>query len=117
MDEMDGMDSMDGYLSLAEAAAALPQWRGKKVHTSCVWRWCTSGVSGVLLRHERIGSRILTRGEWLVQFSADVQEARSKRRAAKAFYRAPLDRPRLRTVGQRAADIARAQKALDAAGI
>ncbi|QDU28458.1 hypothetical protein ETAA8_35580 [Anatilimnocola aggregata] len=58
-------------VTLAEAAALLPRRRaGKKVHTSCVYRWTTSGCRGVILESLQVGNTRCTSREALERFFA-----------------------------------------------
>ncbi len=58
-------------LTLAAAARILPRGRkGKKVHTSTLYRWATGGLKGVTLETVRRGGTIYTSKEALREFFA-----------------------------------------------
>jgi hypothetical protein len=97
-------------LSLTQAARRLPSARaGRPVHSSCVWRWITSGVSlpsGEIVRLEaaRLAGRYITSIPALERFIA--RQTRSLEPA-----------PRLRTAGQRQRASERVEKELEKIGI
>lgn len=66
----------DGFVSLAEAARLLPG----RPHAASLWRWARLGVSThsgerVRLRVGRLGRKLVTRPEWLSEFSQRCAEA------------------------------------------
>ena len=64
------LGTIDSCVTLAQAAALLPQVSGSKVHTSTLWRWCKNGVRGVTLEYGYMGRRIVTSPEALCRFFA-----------------------------------------------
>ncbi|HAN99525.1 MAG TPA: hypothetical protein DCQ98_19815 [Planctomycetaceae bacterium] len=56
-------------VSLSEAAKLLPKRRnGKRPHISCLYRWTTVGLQGVVLESIQIGGTRCTRIEALSRF-------------------------------------------------
>lgn len=55
-------------MSLKEAAAAIEKITRRKPDKSTLYRWCTKGVKGKVLEHERIGGNIITSQEALERF-------------------------------------------------
>lgn len=56
-------------ISLAEAARSLPARRaGKRVHVSCLFRWCSTGCRGIRLEYVQIGGTRCTSREALQRF-------------------------------------------------
>ncbi|MAI41370.1 MAG: hypothetical protein CMP95_02815 [Gammaproteobacteria bacterium] len=55
-------------LSLKEAAEAIEKITRKKPDKSTLYRWCTKGVKGNFLEHERIGGNIITSKEAIERF-------------------------------------------------
>ncbi|HZV05240.1 MAG TPA: hypothetical protein VE999_09180 [Gemmataceae bacterium] len=98
-------------LSLSDAARRLPSARqGRPVHSSCVWRWITSGVrlaNGAVVRLEaaRLAGRYLTSTPALERFLARQTLGRASEPA------------RLRTAVQRQRASERAQRELQKLGI
>ena len=63
-------------LSLADAAKLLPKrHRGKKVSTSCIFRWGTVGCRGVILESIQVGGTRCTSKEALTRFFTRLSEA------------------------------------------
>lgn len=88
------------YLSLSQAARKLP----RHPHVSTLHRWRLSGVRGVKLRTCLVGGRRYTTAEWLEEF-IDATSA------------ADGAQPATRPSRQREAEISRAERELDEAGI
>jgi hypothetical protein len=67
----------EDLLSVADAAKALPAHRGgKRVHTSCVYRWALYGVYGVRLETIQVGGTLCTSKQALERFFAALARAR-----------------------------------------
>lgn len=62
--------SKERVLTFKEAAASLPQLRGRKVHVGTVYRWSSRGLRGVRLETIRIGGTVCTSREALQRFFA-----------------------------------------------
>lgn len=59
----------ENLVSLADAAKLLPRRRGgKRVHQSCIYRWCLNGLKGVVLESIQIGGTRCTSKEALTRF-------------------------------------------------
>lgn len=70
--------SHERVLTLREAAGVLPKTpRGKKVHVSTLYRWCSRGVRGVRLESLRLGGRVVTSVEALQRFAERCSVANS----------------------------------------
>ena len=94
-------------ISLPEAASLLPRRRrGKRPHVSCLYRWTVSGCKGVVLESIQIGGTRCTSREALQRFF----EALTARSTGAASIPAPPTRART-------ADVRRAERVLDRAGI
>lgn len=70
----------ENLIHLSDVAKRLPPGRGKKVHTSTVFRWIHKGVVGpngirILLEHARIGKYRFTSLEALERFVAAINSA------------------------------------------
>jgi hypothetical protein len=93
-------------LSLTQAAKHLPRRRGgRPVHTSCVYRWTTTGCKGVILESIQIGGTRCTSKEALARFFQRLTHGPTP---------AP---PSIRTPARRERDLQRAMKELEAAGV
>jgi hypothetical protein len=69
--------SQEKLYSLAEIAQFIPRCRGKKVHTSSIYRWIMHGKNGVRLDGvQASGSGWFTSREALARFWAGVSEKR-----------------------------------------
>lgn len=55
-------------LTLAQAAATLPRFSGKRIHVSTIYRWSSRGLRGVRLETLRVGGRMCTSEEALQRF-------------------------------------------------
>lgn len=119
--------SSDSPLTLPEAAQACPQLRGRRLHTSTIWRWMRRGCKArngetIRLAHRRVGGTITTTKQDLDRFFAALAEAdlESFRRRDSDVEAAP-ETQRIRPVqpdaAVRHAQIERAQRVLDDAGI
>jgi hypothetical protein len=65
-------------MSLVDAARSLPARRGgKRPHTSCVYRWTTTGCRGVILESIQVGGTRCTSREALARFFARLTHANS----------------------------------------
>ncbi len=92
-------------VSLNEAAKSLPRRRaGKKVHTSCCYRWTTAGCRGVVLESIQIGSTRCTSKEALARFFRRLTDGDA------------ADVPAIRSAAKRERDVAKAMKELEQAG-
>lgn len=87
-------------LSLTDAARTLPRRRaGKKVSTSCLYRWTLSGCRGVILESIQIGGTRCTSKEALARFfgrltagdATDVPPGRSLAERDRAVAKAVRD--------------------------
>ncbi len=58
----------EDILSLTAAAKRLPHLRGKRIHSSTLYRWASRGVRGVVLETARIGGSTVTSAEALQRF-------------------------------------------------
>ena len=93
-------------ISLSEAARRLPRRRaGKKVHTSCAYRWTTIGCRGVILESIQIGGTRCTSKEALARFFRRLTSGDA------------ADVPAVRSVAKRERAVARAMKELEQAGV
>lgn len=109
------MVSDSSWLSLTEAAKALPPIGGKRIHPSSLWRWCRRGVRGLKLRYARFGGRIAVQLSDIETFALDLAKL-----DAEHGPRLRNDKPatpRGRSEKQRAADVAAARAKLAEAGI
>jgi len=97
------------YWSLAEAGRQLPG----RPSPSTVWRWCTSGVGGVRLRHIRMGDRFFVHPDDLEAFGRELADAKLHTRRGSR----PDRTVKRRTDRQRAQDVARAEAACERRGI
>ena len=61
-------------LALSEVARRLPKIDGKKICTSTIFRWCTRGLRGVRLQYVRVGRKICTSHQALLQFFEALAE-------------------------------------------
>jgi len=64
----------DKNTAFTEASKLLPKTKGKKVHTSTIWRWCQHGHKGVKLEYHRLGRLLCTSVEALERFSAQLSK-------------------------------------------
>lgn len=55
-------------MSLKEASQAIEKITRKKPDKSTLYRWCTKGVAGKFLEHERVGGVIITSKEAIERF-------------------------------------------------
>jgi hypothetical protein len=68
-------DKTETLISLAEAAKAVPSRRaGRPTHISCIYRWTTSGVRGVVLESIQIGGSRFTSREAISRFFAALTQ-------------------------------------------
>jgi hypothetical protein len=102
-------------LTLTEAAKSLPRLNGKRISTTTLWRWATSGMRGVKLETRRIGRRVVTSMEALERFTAALADLPPDTRPR--FPKRREQAPRKRSERERAQALARAEAELDAAGI
>ena len=66
-------------IALADVPALLPRRRGgKKPHVSCIYRWTTAGVRGVLLESVQVGGTRCTSKEALARFFHRLSSTRSE---------------------------------------
>ena len=75
------LDNNETQISLDEAAGCVPRHkRGRKVHTSTVWRWCREGFGPhrIQLEYIKVGARIFTSREALRRFAQACTEADSR---------------------------------------
>jgi hypothetical protein len=64
-------------VSLADAARTLPRRRrGRAVHVSCIYRWTTTGLRGVVLESLQVGGSRCTSQEALQRFFMRLSEPR-----------------------------------------
>ena len=114
------MHEFQDLITLTEAAKLLPG----RPSVNCVWRWCRKGVLGrnlehVHLQHVRMGGKIFTRREWLLEFGKAIATADSAHydhqsrqvRATRPYL------PKPKTDQDRKSAIARAEERLRAAGM
>lgn len=111
----------DAPLTLNEAAAAVPQLRGKMLHVSTLWRWARRGCrarNGTIVRlaHRRIGGTLTTTRADLDHFfealaEADLASFRAEDKPAAGTV------PSINSPALRRAQKAHAKAVLDAAGI
>lgn len=81
----------ESIISLSDAARSLPRRRaGKKVHTSCVYRWTTRGCKGVILESIQVGGTRCTSKEALARFFERLTYGGS----SSQVYRSPARRQR-----------------------
>lgn len=107
-------DSVDKYfcddddatrlMSLAEAAKTIPRLRGKRVHTSTLFRWCKRGVQGICLKYRKIGRTIVVSPSDLQTFFMALADA-DRAPSTATLIRKPRRRPNS-TVRQREIDAA-----------
>lgn len=67
----------ESLLTLKQAAAAVPPYRGRKTHVSTIFRWIVHGIGGVRLEAARYGARWVTSREALERFAQRLTEART----------------------------------------
>ncbi len=92
-------------ISLSDAARHLPRRRaGKKVHTSCCYRWTTAGCRGVILESIQIGGTRCTSKEALARFFRRLTQGDA------------ADAPTIRSVAKRERAAAKAIRELERAG-
>lgn len=97
-------------LTLAQAAASLPRRRrGRKVHTSCLYRWSTTGCRGVVLETIQVGGTRCTSREALQRFFEALTRSRSDPTGA-------AHQPRARTESRRRRDSEAAARELERMG-
>lgn len=97
------------YLSLSQAAKAVPKIDGKRPATSTIFRWMKDGIRGVRLEHWRIGRRIVTTEAALAEFFKATAEAPARN--------TPREPRTTRTPKQRERDIDAAMARLEARGL
>ena len=79
-------------VSLSAAAKLLPARRkGKRPHTSCLYRWTTTGCKGVVLESIQVGGTRCTSREALTRFFHRLTRANG---AAPGAHRSPARRRR-----------------------
>ena len=94
-------------VSLGEAAKLLPtRRRGKRPHISCLYRWTTAGIRGVVLESLQVGGTRCTSKEALSRFFQRLTNASPSR-----------DETVSRRACQREQDRQRAEEECRAAGI
>jgi hypothetical protein len=81
--------------------------RGTKLSYTCLWRWATKGVAGVVLQTVRVGGTPCTTESDLRHFFADVAAAKRGEK--------PI--PIIRTSAHRAREIEAARQRLAQSGI
>lgn len=89
-------------ITLDEARELVP---GGAKSRQTLWRWCSTGINGVRLEHLQVGRETFTSEEALRRFFARVTAA------------SEAERRRPRTPAEREADVDRAKRELDDAGI
>jgi len=99
------------YLTLAEAGRQLPGHPSP----STIWRWCTSGVAGVKLKHIRMGDRFFVHEDDIAAFGRELADTKHARRGSRN--KASATNAARRTDRQRADDIQRAERACTERGI
>lgn len=124
---MTSLGSDSTPLTLPEAAQVCPQLRGRRLHTSTIWRWMRRGCKArngetIRLAHRRVGGTITTTKQDLDRFFADLAEAdlesfRRRDNEADAAPAMPPIRPVQPDTAVRQAQKERAQRVLDDAGI
>jgi Protein of unknown function (DUF1580) len=97
-------------LGLADAARRLPKFRGRRPHTSTLWRWGRRGVMGIKLEVGRLGRRLITSVEALDRFSAALA-------AVEPAGARPAHVARSTAAPKRERQIRAAERELDEAGI
>ena len=65
-------NTIQGLLTLSQAARILPRHNGRRIHTSTLWRWCRKGCHGVRLPYFRVGRSIMVTEEGLHRFFAEL---------------------------------------------
>lgn len=100
-------DTVSDYISLTAAARTLP---GTPSPTT-IWRWMTTGISGVKLRTIRVGRTRFTTRAWLEEFLA-ASTAAADAKLVCAQHRPPITTPNPK--GKRSA---RTAEKLKAAGV
>lgn len=71
---------LDNVMTLEQLSGELYR-RGltdRRLSISCLHRWAVYGVAGVKLEHGRLGRRIVTSPEAVVQFTKDVAAAKER---------------------------------------
>lgn len=97
-------------MTLSEAAASLPRIKGRKVHTSTLWRWIRKGINGVRLESLRLGGRFCTTQEALRRFGRELAARELEPKPRITTSKSPTIKARTRSVE-------RAEKVLKKAGI
>ena len=69
----------ENILSMSEAAKRMPRIRsGRRVHIATLYRWATSGVSGVKLETLRVGGTLCTSMEAIQRFAERCTDPSAK---------------------------------------
>lgn len=70
-------DTEPEYITLAEAARLpLLQINGRPMNAHSIWRWTRRGKAGIRLRSRIVGTRRVTRPEWVEAFISATTAAR-----------------------------------------
>lgn len=69
---------LENLITLAKAARIMSGWSGKTVSPTTMWRWTTSGKSGLILPHVRLSRSIYTTEAALKWHSEQVTAAAIK---------------------------------------
>lgn len=107
------MENTAEWLSLAQAARALPKLGGKRIHPSSLWRWCRRGVRGHRLAYLKLGGRIVVTLAGIQEFAEQLAALDDAPRHGPAL----SDTSKTRTDKQRQRDVTKATAELEAAGI
>src|SRR4051812_48707200 len=65
----------ESLFTLTEVPEHVPKARGRRIHTSTIWRWTKRGIRGVKLETIRIGGRTYTSTEALSRFFLVLSQA------------------------------------------
>jgi len=102
--------SSETIISLADAAKLLPTRRaGRKAHVSCLYRWTTAGIRGVVLESVQVGGTRCMSREALARFVERLTE--------QAIPSSSLRVGLVRSVAERRRASERAARELDRLGI
>lgn len=106
----------EDLLTLTQATRLLPKIGGRKVAVSTLWRWCTKGLRGVRLQYVRVGRKICTTREFLLQFFSELAEL-DERVPLDTRYQPRILKRRVITSRERERALAEADKVLAKAKI
>jgi hypothetical protein len=65
-------NTIQGLLTLSQAAKRLPRTNGRRIHSSTLWRWCRKGCKGVRLPYFRVGRSIMVTEDGLNRFFTEL---------------------------------------------